>query len=937
MKLKHLFALAAIAVSGSAWAQDVWKDVTSTHLTNAKLDGDYTSLSKINSTNLNSRTFQQPNGWSLYVSAANTNDASFLTSDDNASSYTSNIASQITLPAKSAVDGDRKLVVRINNSGSPRKFELYQNVTLSVGTYKISGKFNNKSTGYMRTGVYYKSSDDSNQRAQVTSSTSKDTWVDVEKTFTLSKEEKISVGFYFTQLNNNGWGIAAANDIKLEYNLTQALKDKITEASGIKIANDQSKYATTLEDAITEANNAKESQLIEELEKAISTLSSAITTYQEKTTIIQSLINVRTEIARAEAYSVVKTENATAYAGAIQAAKDAIDEDNDKDYSAVILAMQNFKVEDYKYVTTTYTERKTVGSWTGAYQPSWAQKDQHWSGSNGYYSDDYENNMSRKGTQTITLPAGDYVFYAIGRSDLKAMTYIKVADVTTNFTPKGSEGLGVDKTGVANFTVAEDTYANDNKGFGWEYRFIAFHLDETTDVNLEFGYYYTTEGTVWASISEPMLYMTAETKANNEIEALAQEIMDLVNNTTIPTTNVGEGAFQYSQDAIDLVQDQKDMYAEATASDLVALAQYQFGEGAAAFLEGFKEGVLGDIDAMNTLNQPAAGQRFHLNLISKGTTTFVANSSAQGGYSVTFNTVESNNYPQAFELTPVADAAETNMYTLSFTDADGETRYICNGIPYSAGTGAYGIRTITDSEKALVVKVVATAVEGEYNLLNTTTDGGYKKLGSNGGDFYTDDKYSTFTITEAAKASATLKVTDAKYGTFIAPFAVEMPEGVTAYSAAVDGSSVKLNKIAEGGETLAANTPCVVYSESEVNETFEDWGLATTASYSADALTGAYALTAVAANDGKYMLQNGTNGIAFYLVDKAAHIGANRCYLTAPAGTEIKALVFDTEADAIQNIEVAGENKATIYDLSGRKVSKAQKGLYIVNGKKVVK
>ena len=63
---------------------------------------------------------------------------------------------------------------------------------------------------------------------------------------------------------------------------------------------------------------------------------------------------------------------------------------------------------------------------------------------------------------------------------------------------------------------------------------------------------------------------------------------------------------------------------------------------------------------------------------------------------------------------------------------------------------------------------------------------------------------------------------------------------------------------------------------------------------------------------------------------------AFKAYLPAtPAGARFLGFDFGTET-GIGEVETEGEN-AVIYDLSGRRVQKAQKGLYIVNGKKVIK
>lgn len=62
-----------------------------------------------------------------------------------------------------------------------------------------------------------------------------------------------------------------------------------------------------------------------------------------------------------------------------------------------------------------------------------------------------------------------------------------------------------------------------------------------------------------------------------------------------------------------------------------------------------------------------------------------------------------------------------------------------------------------------------------------------------------------------------------------------------------------------------------------------------------------------------------------------------KAYLPKPASSKARFYVFDFGTETgIEGIE--SENaKAEIYDLSGRRVQNAQKGLYIVNGKKVIK
>jgi hypothetical protein len=67
-------------------------------------------------------------------------------------------------------------------------------------------------------------------------------------------------------------------------------------------------------------------------------------------------------------------------------------------------------------------------------------------------------------------------------------------------------------------------------------------------------------------------------------------------------------------------------------------------------------------------------------------------------------------------------------------------------------------------------------------------------------------------------------------------------------------------------------------------------------------------------------------------------IAANRAYIdlseTAPATTGAVKLAVDM-TDGLQSIEVANKAQA-IYNLAGQRVEKAVRGIYVVNGKKIM-
>ncbi len=187
-------------------------------------------------------------------------------------------------------------------------------------------------------------------------------------------------------------------------------------------------------------------------------------------------------------------------------------------------------------------------------------------------------------------------------------------------------------------------------------------------------------------------------------------------------------------------------------------------------------------------------------------------------------------------------------------------------------------------------------------------------------------------------AHATMAVkAEAQYGTFCAPFEVDVPEGVSASTV----SSVVDNvlTLTEVGAKIPANTPVILYAEAGL-EAVDAFGIveevtpAVTPEYGL--LTGVYEATA--APVGSYVLQNINDKVGFYQVAAGSQptVGANRAYLTVASG--IKAFYFDEDdATAIKGINVAEDAENIIFNVNGQRIGKMQRGINIVNGKKILK
>ena len=92
--------------------------------------------------------------------------------------------------------------------------------------------------------------------------------------------------------------------------------------------------------------------------------------------------------------------------------------------------------------------------------------------------------------------------------------------------------------------------------------------------------------------------------------------------------------------------------------------------------------------------------------------------------------------------------------------------------------------------------------------------------------------------------------------------------------------------------------------------------------------------TVTGASGDIYVLYNGKHGVGFYLLDNGVTIPAGKAYLQiAAAGRSF--LGFSDKATAISNVKAETADDA-IYNVAGQRVTKTQKGLYIVNGKKML-
>lgn len=217
-----------------------------------------------------------------------------------------------------------------------------------------------------------------------------------------------------------------------------------------------------------------------------------------------------------------------------------------------------------------------------------------------------------------------------------------------------------------------------------------------------------------------------------------------------------------------------------------------------------------------------------------------------------------------------------------------------------------------------------------------TRTGSFERAGFN--DFYDDNNSSAFTFEEVTYPN-TITFHDAQningvshIATFSAPFATIIPEGVKAYYVSAKGAEATMTAI--DAQVIPANQGVILTSESGDAATMVPAAGETAATITGNQLGHSAGVAKTLTAGEGYILGNGTEGTAFYPC-KAGSLPINKAYLLGNGENAI-VMNFGNAVTGINTIAAPASAKAPIFDLSGRRVVKATKGLYIQNGKKVI-
>ena len=322
-----------------------------------------------------------------------------------------------------------------------------------------------------------------------------------------------------------------------------------------------------------------------------------------------------------------------------------------------------------------------------------------------------------------------------------------------------------------------------------------------------------------------------------------------------------------------------------------------------------------------------------------------------GTYKLRYN-VQPENFTDAyiFTITPTSSPDKDRRATYTIANVlDGTRRNVSK-----AGWGEdLPLVSTEDATQYVYALSPITSVQAAFNLQCYVGD---DKCTINMGKQYdlpaadaTDGDISTYNALDDLSRSNMwyirevsayeLSVSAAGYATLYLDYATTIPAGVEVYTGSRSGSNLNLTAVSDNlpaneGVVVKANAGSYVFVKTgetvEKIATNELKGTATTQ----EIRESAYVLS-----------QPAGQPVGFYRALEAGgkwQNNANRAYLPVGTGGDARVLTFNFDGNAetginAVEIEEAVPANAAIYDLSGRRVQSAKSGLYIINGKKVIK
>ena len=295
------------------------------------------------------------------------------------------------------------------------------------------------------------------------------------------------------------------------------------------------------------------------------------------------------------------------------------------------------------------------------------------------------------------------------------------------------------------------------------------------------------------------------------------------------------------------------------------------------------------------------------------------------------------------------DTSNGEQYTNKFKNS----LYTSTPAEYCFAMSEFGITNIVDEEQQ--TEILAGAVTEDQLTVATDANTTAMMLANESADSVAlsdkedelQDLYDELYAAAFQVSLTTTKESDtllenievgSTIGTFSAPYATLVPEGVTAYYAeqATEGGTISLTAIESG--VIPANEGVILIGSSGNNTIM----MLPATSEEIPTITNVFANSATGpVTMGKYdyiLAKTDNQGIGFYNATENSNLKKGKAYLHFDNPQQARSFVLNfggvsTELDNVLNGNSSDE--VQIFDLAGRRVNEVKKGgIYIVNGKK---
>lgn len=882
MKRKLLLAaLCVVGAMGGVNSLHAQTDVTSTYIKNPSFEGDGKSISEGSTA---------PKDWSASSNVSqlgNNNVVAVAKKGDKPGSAGNNIDASV---------GTYFLSLRLRWNDNSHTLTVSQALsTLPAGNYTLSADYN-----------AFTSRNDGAYGLTFAAKTSEYTLSSVTGTFKTKQS---------TPYNTNSYSNASTNFVltsSTAVTISVALSGKQSAQAFIdNFTLSYTNYTTALSDVITHATEINSTLANATLGDAITTAQSVLDN-KDDTPAYQETINNAVTTLKAAITTAVATTPGT---------KDS------PVYWNTIIVNPSFEGTETTIMTTKGGAQKNPAGWTGS--KVWGSDLWHYAykvpenatdGSNSFkIRFNWEADTYSISQTLVNLPRGKYKL---------------TADVN-NYNANSSKCKAKISVNTDESESAEITTASKQE--------LVFYMRTDGDANIKLTttYIYNTgscEGQLFWDNVTLANYGTEELEELEKGEAkdaLQAAITAATNRKNETSGNVGSGVFQITSDA------------QTALEEAISSAQGVYDEGTStkAAYENATETLNAAVTTYNNaaLIAPAAGAKYYIKVATtghakKGNAVVVSLGSTSNnnptGYTFNASAAPAAYLAQAVAFISAEDAEHPNRYYITFEGPEG-TLYLTNGTltGSAAGWKASQIQGTTDPSKKMGFDIVATATANVFNIYNTETNSSIAC--QNPGNLYTESGNADFTLDEASQASVDINIKDGKWATRIFPFAPELPNGLVAYTAEVNGDALELTEV----KSPVANVPYILKNNTgdDITSTsLTGYGTADRDSYAKDVLIGIY--TDATIPDGSYVLQTpiSTRVQAFYPLATTLTGTPYRCYLALPnSAAKRNAIFFDKEegTTGIEAPNATNGEDGVFYNLAGQRVNRSYKGIIIQNRK----